>query len=140
MGKFLLGWFAATLFAAALKTIFEMLWWALIFINAVHQPPAGSDLPSAFMAFVASLASYSIDFLVAFAAAALVARRFPVARLGIFVVAGSLALIVPTIIFLGLQFLALLWQNTLAEIVIGALAGLVCGWISRPAEPTPASA
>lgn len=140
MRKFLLGWVAATLFAAGLKTIFDMLLWALVFTTAVHQPPVASDLPSAALAFVASLAVYWIDFLVAFAVAFFVARRFPSARLCIFAVAGVLALIVPTIVFVGPQFLVLLWQNTLAEIAIGAVAGVVCGWISRSAETVPMTA
>lgn len=140
MRKFLLGWLAATLFAAGLKTIFDMLLWALVFTTAVHQAPAASDFPSAFLGFVGTLAIYWIDFLVAFAVAFFIARRFPAARLRIFVVAGALALIVPTIVFLGPQFLVLLWQNTLAEIAVGAVAGLVCGWISRPTESVPASA
>lgn len=140
MWRFLSGWLAATLLGAALKTIFDIVLFASVFATAVHQTPAASDLPNAGNALLATVLSYAIDFLPGFAVAFLLSRRFPAAHLGIFMIAGPLALIAPRLIFVGPAFLALLWQNTLAEIAIGSIAGLICGWIVRPREAEPTSA
>jgi hypothetical protein len=88
------------------------------------------------------LVAFTIDgaaFLAMFAGAVWLSHRSPDWRSGMFALAGSIAMIAPYVVLgFNLDFLALTWWPwRVAEVAIGAVAGVAFYYIARQAKGAP---
>jgi len=125
------GWAVATLLAAVLHMTFNWL-----------QLSPAPGLPwlvvAAAIVVPGLLVGFTIQgpaFLAMFGAAALISRRLPIARFGLFALAGSLAGIAAYFIIGGIHYIALTWWPYRAvDAAIGAIAGVTFWSLTRPTE------